>query len=109
MAPASEPPGQFNARNIILPAWYYRNMEALIMRTVSLKISPALDQAVEELARRRGVSKSAVIREAIERYLSGGARPAKGSFLALAKNLAGCVEGPPDLSSNSEHLEGYGK
>jgi hypothetical protein len=79
------------------------------MITVSLKISPALDQAVEELAKRRGVSKSAVIREAIERYLSAGARPARGSFLALAKHLAGCVEGPPDLSSNAERLRGYGE
>ena len=78
------------------------------MSTVSLKISPALDHAVEQLAKSRGVSKSAVIREAIERYLSGGAQPAKGSFGALARNLAGCVEGPPDLSSNAEHLKGYG-
>jgi|HubBroStandDraft_3_1064219.scaffolds.fasta_scaffold02272_10 hypothetical protein len=79
------------------------------MSTVSLKIPPALDQAIGELARRRGVSKSVVIREALEGYLSGSASPPKGSFLALAKNLAGCVEGPPDLSSNADHLERYGE
>jgi hypothetical protein len=77
------------------------------MSNVSLKIPPALHSAVEEMAKRRGVSKSALIREALERYL--GAPPAKGSFLALAKDYAGCVDGPPDLSSNAEHLEGYGE
>jgi hypothetical protein len=79
------------------------------MSTVSLKIPPDLNRAVEELARSRGMSKSALIREALGRYLAAGARPAKGSFLALAKDYAGCVEGPPDLSSSPEHLEGYGE
>ncbi len=79
------------------------------MSTVSLKIPPALHRAVEELAKSRGVSKSALIREALERYLETGVRPVKGSFLALAKDYAGCVAGPPDLSSNAEHLEGYGE
>jgi predicted transcriptional regulator len=79
------------------------------MSTVSLKIPPALDRAVEELAASRGVSKSAVIREALERYLTTGAKPAKASFLALAKEYAGCVEGPPGLSSNADHLDGYGE
>jgi hypothetical protein len=80
-----------------------------MMSTVSLKISPAVDRAVTDLAKSRGMSKSAVIREAIERYLATGASPAKGSFLALARKFAGCVEGPSDLASNPEHLEGYGK
>ncbi|HVT59484.1 MAG TPA: CopG family transcriptional regulator [Thermoanaerobaculia bacterium] len=80
------------------------------MRTISLKISPALDQAVEGLAKSRGVTKSALIREALERYLAAGAGPARGSFLELAKEYAGCLEGgPADLSSNPEHLEGYGQ
>ncbi|HVT16566.1 MAG TPA: ribbon-helix-helix protein, CopG family [Thermoanaerobaculia bacterium] len=80
------------------------------MSTISVKISPTLDRAVEGLAKSRGVTKSAVIREALERYLAADTRPARGSFLALAKDYAGCLEGgPADLSSNAEHLEDYGR
>ncbi len=80
------------------------------MSTVSLKIPPSLDRTVAEVAKSRRVSKSALIREALERYLATGpASPAKASFLALAKDYAGCVDGPPDLSSNPDLLAGYGE
>jgi hypothetical protein len=76
---------------------------------MSVKLSPALAKAVRKLAQSRGVSMSAVIREAIERYLAINACPKEGSFLAVAKDFAGCVEGPTDLASNDEHLAGYGR
>ncbi len=80
------------------------------MTAISVKISPALEHAVGELAKSRGVTRSTVIREALERYLAIDARPVEGSFLALAKDYAGCLEGgPADLSSNAKHLDGYGQ
>jgi Ribbon-helix-helix protein, copG family len=79
------------------------------MKTVSLKLPPALDSQLGMLARRRSVGKSALIREALVRYVAAGPQPAGGSFLALAGHLAGCVEGPSDLSVNAEHLKGYGR
>lgn len=30
------------------------------------------------------------------------------SFLTLAQEVIGCVEGPADLSTNKSYLEGYG-
>lgn len=30
------------------------------------------------------------------------------SALELAGDLAGCVDGPPDLSTNSEYMKGFG-
>jgi hypothetical protein len=50
-----------------------------------------------------------VIRMAIEAYESRGGRTARKSFLAQARDLAGVVEGPPDVSTNRRHLRGYGR
>jgi len=79
------------------------------MKTLSLKLTPALGRELEALAQRRSVSKSSLVREALARYLTSGPQAAKGSFLERAGKLAGCVEGPPDLSVSAEHLQGYGR
>lgn len=79
------------------------------MKTLSLKLTPALGRELEALAQRRSVSKSSLVREALARYLTSGPRASKGSFLERAGKLVGCVEGPPDLSVNAEHLRGYGR
>ena len=78
------------------------------MTTVSLKMPVALEQRLARLARSRGASRSAVIREALERLLTeASAHP--DSCLALASDLVGCVEGPADLSHNKKHFEGFGR
>ena len=77
------------------------------MTTVSLKVPAVLEQRLARLARSRGASRSAVIREALERLLNeASAHP--DSCLALASDLIGSVEGPADLSHNKKHLEGCG-
>ncbi|MCP3956675.1 MAG: ribbon-helix-helix protein, CopG family [bacterium] len=82
------------------------------MRTLSMKVPETLDRDLTELAARRGVSKSALLRDTMtklvarERSTDG---PPAGSFLALAEDLAGCVDGPEDLSTNEEYLGGYGR
>ena len=48
-----------------------------------------------------------IVREAVGEYLAGEA--GETSFLALAHDLAGSVEGPEDLSTNPEHLADYGR
>jgi metal-responsive CopG/Arc/MetJ family transcriptional regulator len=78
------------------------------MKTLSLKLPPALGRELEALAQRRSMSKSSLVREALARYLSGP-HATKGSFLERAGKLVGCVEGPPDLSVNAEHLQGFGR
>ncbi|HXO18871.1 MAG TPA: ribbon-helix-helix protein, CopG family [Thermoanaerobaculia bacterium] len=98
---------------------------------MSLKLPEVLEEALAAAAARRGVTKSALLRDALRSYLGLGAGgsdardadevreplaayaepelPPKDSFLDLAGHLAGCVEGPPDLSSNPEHLRGLGR
>jgi metal-responsive CopG/Arc/MetJ family transcriptional regulator len=76
--------------------------------TVSLKVPEVLERRLARLAERRGVSRSEVMREALERFLEEkSARP--DSCLAIASDLIGCVDGPPDLSHNKKRLEGFGK
>lgn len=75
------------------------------MRTVSFKLPPELDDALDELARSRGASRSALVREALEALAKGKRR----SVTALAGDLVGSLEGPTDLATNKKHMSGYGK
>lgn len=75
------------------------------MRTVSFKLPADLDRAISKLARSRKSTRSAVVRTALEAF----AREGGGSVTALAKDLAGSVEGPADLSTARKHMRGYGK
>jgi predicted transcriptional regulator len=78
------------------------------MKTISLKLSESLDARLAALAGRRGQSKSAVAREALEAYLGNDRADGAGSCLDLAAGLVGCVSAPEDLASDGRHLRGYG-
>ena len=79
------------------------------MRTITLKLPDGLAARVSATVRRRGVSTSVLLREALEERLGGEARTRAGSCLDLAQDLAGILTGPADLSSNAKHLKGYGR
>lgn len=74
------------------------------MRTVSFRLTAELDRTISKLARSRKSTRSAVVREALEAF----AREGGGSVTALAEDLAGCIEGPADLSTAPKHMHGYG-
>jgi len=50
-----------------------------------------------------------LIREALAGYFARKGCADRTSFAVLAGDLAGCVEGPDDLSVNQDHLAGYGR
>jgi len=75
------------------------------MRTVSFKLPEDLDDTLDELARARRSSRSALVREAIESLAKGKRR----SVTALANDLVGSVDGPTDLATNRKHMAGYGR
>lgn len=79
------------------------------MTTVSLKMSDTLAIRLEDAARQRGVSKSVLIRSALEVYLESDGTEKPGSALSQAADLAGVLSGPADLSSNKDHLENLGR
>lgn len=79
------------------------------MKTMSLKLSDSLERRVVGEANKRGVSKSQLVRDALESYLRNGDKVEAPSCYDLSLDLAGAFEGPPDLSTNPKYLEGLGQ
>jgi ribbon-helix-helix CopG family protein len=79
------------------------------MKTLSIKLPDFLAVRLSSAARRAGVGKSEVVRKAIESYLDKSQVLAGDSCLELARDLAGCLEGPGDLSHNRRKMRGYGR
>ena len=81
------------------------------MNTLTVKIPEALERKIARVARRKRISKSELVRQAIEQYAARSAEP--GGFqsaLDLAGSLVGSLRGAPaDLASNPAHMEAYGR
>ncbi|MBI2316959.1 MAG: ribbon-helix-helix protein, CopG family [Betaproteobacteria bacterium] len=80
------------------------------MKSISLKLPEQLDARLAAIARRRGgTGRSALIREALERFVEAEAAVRAGSLLESLADLAGTVRGPADLAINPKHLGGFGR
>ena len=79
------------------------------MKTISLKVPDTLDARLEEVAQKGRLKKSEIVRRAVAAYLAKGPRARRSSFLEQARDLAGCVDGPVDLSTSKRHMKGYGQ
>ena len=80
------------------------------MKVLSLKVSEALNRKLATVVRRRGMQKSAVVRQALEQSLDESSEVRGESFLRLAGDLVGCVkDAPADLSTNPRHLADFGR
>jgi predicted transcriptional regulator len=75
------------------------------MKTISAKVTDSFDVELTGMAKRHGMSKSALIREALETHLRAGRDRGDGSALSLADDLAGVVAGPEDLSVSKDYLQ----
>ena len=78
------------------------------MKTIAVRLPEDLHARIESLAQRRCTSKSAVIRDAIEKMLARDEARQPGTRLDLIADLVGCVKGPGDLSWNKRHLDEFG-
>lgn len=77
-------------------------------RVLTLKVSEQLAAAVDAAARSRGMTRSRLVREALEAHLRRSATAA--SVLDRTGDLAGSLKGlPRDLSSNRTYLKGFGR
>ncbi len=82
----------------------------LAMKTMSLKLPDELDRKLTAAVKQRGIAKSDVVREALAQYLADAQSPRSGSLLALAGDLAGCVDDlAPDTSTNPKYLDDFGR
>ena len=76
---------------------------------LSVKVPASLAARLTAVAARRRVKKSVIVRRALETELTRERTSRPRSFGAIAGDLAGCLSGPADLSSNPRHLRRYGR
>lgn len=79
------------------------------MKTISLKLPRRLEVQLSAAARRAGKSKSALVRDALEAFFEERPAARRNSCHELTRDLAGCIDGPGDLSWNKKRMRGYGK
>jgi len=75
------------------------------MRTISVKLTRELDEALTRIARQRKSTRSTLIREAVEVLAINPRR----SVTAMVDELGAALDGPTDLSTNEKRLAGYGR
>lgn len=78
------------------------------MGVLTVKLPPSLDARLDALLNKRGQTKSALVREAIERLVEADDAPGATLHDSL-KDLIGTGRGPKDLSTNPKHMRGYGE
>lgn len=79
------------------------------MHTVTFKCPDDLLKWLEKESKVRKTSKSDLLRHALEFFFTQkGSSPAVNLY-SLSKDLCGSLKTPEDLSTNPEHLEGYGR
>lgn len=81
-------------------------------RTVwfGIKLTPAQKARIERLARAEGsTAKEAVLRLVDAALEEREQAPRPGSLLDGIEHLVGSVSGPADLSTNPDHMRGFGR
>lgn len=80
------------------------------MERINVRVESPLKQKLEVEARQRGVSPSAIVRQALEEHFGRQAPPENCLQLAQRIGILGSIKGlPADLTSNPEYMEGFGR
>lgn len=80
------------------------------MPRINVRLDAELRRELEAVARATGVTASDVVRKALEAYLR--TRKPRENCLDIARRIGivGVFEGlPSDLSTNPDHMEGFGE
>lgn len=80
------------------------------MQTISLKLPDDLLAQLDSEAKVRGVTKSKLVRESLEKALRKPSPGSEVSCFDLARDLAGKVKGlPKDLADNPKYMKDFGR
>lgn len=79
------------------------------MKAISIKIPDPLFHDLTLRAKAGATSQSEIIRSALSMYLHQGETVKAASCAQRASRWIGIVDGPADLSTNAEHLAGFGQ
>jgi metal-responsive CopG/Arc/MetJ family transcriptional regulator len=77
-------------------------------KPLTVKLPEELHALVNAAAQRGGVTQSAVVRRALERYFAKR-KPGARTFGELSGHLRGAGAGPRTLSTGKQHMKDYGK
>jgi hypothetical protein len=79
------------------------------MTAITVKVPDILNRKLQAVAGKSGLSKSALMRNAIEASLENGVPTSKqATAYDLLETHIGKVSGPSDLSCNQRRMRGYG-
>jgi Ribbon-helix-helix protein, copG family len=78
------------------------------MKTITCKIPEKLDAELMAAARAEGISKSQILRRALEDRIGRGQYKKAPRAFDLVKDLSGSVKAPADLLSNPKYMENLG-
>jgi hypothetical protein len=80
------------------------------MDRINVRVDEQLKQQLEAEARARGIRPSEVVREVLAEHLKARTPPPSCLDIAQRIGLIASVRGlPADLSTNPEHMEGFGR
>ena len=80
------------------------------MNMISLKLPGRLLELLERESRARRTTKSALVRDCLEKTLAAGPLNGEPSCFDLARDLTGSVKGlPRDLATDPKYLEDLGR
>jgi hypothetical protein len=75
---------------------------------ISIRIPQKLAQGVRRIVLATGRSESEIVRAALEDYCRQHGEQPTCFDLAASAGILGCGTGPADLSTNPQHMEGFG-
>lgn len=79
------------------------------MKAISIKLPDPLFHDLAQRAKTSASSQSEIIRLALAAYLQRDAQPSTASCADRASRWIGMMQGPADLSTNPDHLRGFGQ
>lgn len=79
------------------------------MKAISIKLPDPLFHDLVQRAQTSASSQSDIIRTALATYLQSASPAPAASCAERASRWIGMVKGPGDLSTNREHLRGFGR
>ena len=79
------------------------------MKAISLKLPDPLFHDLAQRAKTSGSSQSEIVRMALAAYLKSDAKAQTASCADRAKRWTGLAQGPAELSTNPDHLSGFGQ
>ena len=78
------------------------------VKTITCKLPENLDAELETAAREEGLSKSQVVRKALEDRIRRNRAKRSPRAFDLVKDLSGSVKGPADLLTNPRCMDDFG-